>query len=135
MTGRSCTFTVCMSNVVPKNSMFQSKKSELCFWILTLCNLWNIVSLLKYWFLTIFYKSQIAANTFTLKKSSFPMFMFCWFCLSRVIEIFHFLNFISFKYMWNMYLFMILQFWILLNILLWMIMLLLSRHSNEKQLL
>lgn len=68
-----------------------------------------------------------------LEKSSFPMYMFCWFCLSRVRYIFHFLICISFEYLWKMCLNMIFHFWILLNILPWMIMLLLARHSNENQ--
>lgn len=70
-----------------------------------------------------------------LVKSSFPVYMFCWFCLSTVRYIFHFLICISFEYLWKMCLNMIFHFWILLNILPWMIMLFefLARHSNEKQ--
>lgn len=53
--------------------------------------------------LNYFLQKSNCSKHICLKKSSFPMFMFCWFCLSRVREIFHFLIFISFEYLWNMW--------------------------------
>lgn len=81
----------------------------------------------------VFSKYHADDPSLSLHFSSFPVYMFCWFCLSTVRYIFHFLICISFEYLWKMCLNMIFHFWILLNILPWMIMLFLARHSNEKQ--